>query len=182
MDFPEIFFIAVGLSMDAFAVSVASGWSAGCLRVRHALRIAFFFGAFQAVMPVVGWLAGAGLRGYIAEFDHWVAFGLLSVVGLKMIYESQRLGSDERPPLGLKMLLLLSIATSIDALAVGLSLSFLNVPIIAPALIIGLVTFVFSYTGVLVGSRFGHFFERKIEALGGLILIAIGLSILVEHL
>lgn len=184
LDLPTIFFIAVGLAMDAFAVSVASGLAVSRLRVRYALRLALFFGFFQAFMPVAGWLLGLGFRQTIQAFDHWLAFGLLAAIGLKMIYESFKLEKAENPTdtLSTSVLLVLSVATSIDALAVGLTLTFIKVPIVTPAVIIGLVTFVISFTGVYLGHKFGHFFEKKIEALGGLILIGIGLKILLEHL
>ena len=184
MDIVSVFLIAVGLAMDAFAVAVASGLAERKLRFRYAFKIAFFFGMFQALMPVAGWLMGFGLRGYIAGVDHWVAFCLLALVGGKMIYESFKLKEAEDPsrPHGIYVLLLLSIATSIDALAIGVSLAFINVPIMMPAIIIGIVTFVLSCAGVYIGNKSGHFFEKKIEALGGLILIGIGLKILIEHL
>ena len=184
MSIITILFIAVGLSMDAFAVSVTSGFAIKNLKANNAFKIAFFFGAFQAMMPVIGWLAGAGLRDSIASFDHWIAFGLLSIIGCKMIFESTKMkGNDEKnDPLNLYTLLILSVATSIDALAVGLSLSFLKVYIATPAAIIGATTFVISFAGVFVGNRVGHFFENKIEIFGGLILIAIGVKILIEHL
>jgi putative Mn2+ efflux pump MntP len=184
MDMVSVFFIACGLAMDAFAVSVASGLAEKKLQFRYAFKIAVFFGLFQAVMPVVGWLMGFGLRAYITEIDHWVAFGLLALVGGKMIYESFKFKEAENPssPHGIYVLLLLSIATSIDALAIGISLTLINVPIIMPAIVIGIVTFIFSCSGVYIGNRFGHFFEKKIEALGGVILIGIGLKILIEHL
>jgi len=179
-----IIFIAVGLAMDAFAVSVASGLAATRLRVRHALGMALSFGVFQALMPVAGWLLGFGFREEIASVDHWLAFVLLAAVGGKMIYEAFKLEEAENPrnPMSISVLLVLSVATSIDALAVGLSLTFIKVPIATPALIIGAVTFALSYAGVYIGERFGHFFEKKIEVAGGLILIIIGLRILIEHL
>ncbi|MBI5187652.1 MAG: manganese efflux pump MntP family protein [Nitrospirae bacterium] len=179
-----ILFIAIGLAMDAFAVSITSGLTIKHLKINHALRIAMFFGLFQAVMPVIGWLAGFSLRNYISNIDHWVAFGLLSMIGLKMIFESFKMSSDEKEidPLNIYILLMLSIATSVDALAVGLSLSILRVSIVTPAIIIGIITFILSLIGVFIGDRFGHFFEKKIEILGGLILIGIGLKILIEHL
>ncbi len=185
MDFLSIFFIAVGLAMDAFAVSVASGLAVKRLRAGYALKIALFFGLFQGLMPVAGWLLGYSFREAIIHVDHWLAFGLLALIGGKMIYESFKLEEAERQNqghLGIYMLLVLSVATSIDALAVGLTLTFIKVPIAMPAVIIGVVTFVLSYAGVFLGKKFGHFFERKIEALGGLILIGIGLKILIEHL
>lgn len=176
--------MAVGLAMDAFAVSVTFGLTAKENRVNHALRMASSFGAFQAAMPVIGWLAGSGLRGYIAGVDHWLAFGLLSLIGVKMIIESGKMKSEGKPACspGLYLLFMLSIATSIDALAVGLSLSFLNVPIVTPSLAIGVVTFALSLAGFMVGGRLGHFFENKIEIAGGLTLIGIGVKILIEHL
>lgn len=179
-----IVFIAVGLAMDAFAVSVASGLAVTKLRARHALKIALFFGLFQALMPVLGWVLGLGFRHHIEAFDHWLAFGLLAAIGGKMIYESFRLEAAENPRdlMSVRMLLVLSVATSIDALAVGLTLTFIKVPIVTPAVIIGIVTFALSYAGVFLGKKVGHFFEKKVEALGGLILIAIGIKILVEHL
>jgi len=135
-------------------------------------------------MPVVGWLAGLGVREFIAAVDHWVVFGLLTFIGAKMIYESRRFGPIEKEtdPLNVSVLLVLSIATSIDALAIGLTLSFIASAIIVPVIIIGIVTFVLSFLGVYIGDRFGHFFEKKIEAAGGLILIAIGVKILIQHL
>lgn len=184
MDIISIIFIAFGLAMDAFAVSITSGLIIKHLRVNNALKIAMFFGAFQAIMPLIGWSAGLSFRDFISGVDHWIAFGLLSIIGCKMIYESSKMGSNEKKidPLNLYVLFILSIATSIDALAVGLSLSFLDVPIALPAIIIGVVTFLLSLLGVYLGNRIGHFFERKIELIGGLILIGIGIKILIEHL
>lgn len=180
----EIFFIALGLAMDAFAVSITSGLTIQHLRIRHAVRIAFFFGAFQAVMPVAGWAAGLGIRNAITQIDHWIAFGLLSLIGGKMIYESLRMNPIEKrvDPLKISILLILSLATSIDALIVGVTFAILNVSIIRPIIIIGTITFVLSFVGVLVGDRLGHFFEKKIEIVGGLVLIGIGVKILIEHL
>jgi putative Mn2+ efflux pump MntP len=179
-----ILFIAVGLSMDAFAVSVVTGSVYRELKVRHALRMALFFGGFQAAMPIIGFLAGLSLKNYISAYDHWIAFGLLTFVGGKMIYESLRIESAEKnlDPANLLVLLALSVATSIDALAIGISLSMLMASIVGAALIIGLVTFALSYAGILIGKRFGHFFESRIEIVGGVILIAIGLKILIQHL
>jgi len=176
--------IAFALAMDAFAVSVTSGVVIKERKVRHAVRIALFFGGFQAAMPLIGWLAGRGLKEFIGGFDHWVAFGLLTFIGCKMIYEAVKLGpvEKERNFLDVGTLLLLSIATSIDALAVGVSLSMVHAQIMTPALIIGVVTFVVSLAGVFIGDRFGHLFESKMEIAGGLVLIAIGIKILVEHL
>jgi putative Mn2+ efflux pump MntP len=176
--------IAVGLSMDAFAVSVASGFAIRQLRIRHAFRIAFFFGLFQAVMPIIGWLAGLSLREWIVQIDHWIAFGLLSFIGIKMIVESGRMVPDKKKtdPLNPVALLVLSVATSIDALAVGLTFALLQVSIFIPILAIGFITFCLSFAGVYIGNHFGHFFERKIEIVGGVILIGTGIRILIEHL
>lgn len=184
MEFWVIMIIALGLAMDAFAVSVTSGFTIKILKIRYAFRIALFFGAFQAFMPMIGWLAGNSLKDMITTYDHWIAFGLLAFIGGRMMYESFRPEGEERPcdPMTVYRLLLLSIATSIDALAIGLTLSFLSVEIITPSLIIGIVTFVLSFFGVFLGNRFGHFFESKIEMIGGIILILIGIKILIEHL
>ncbi len=185
MNLLSIFFIAIGLAMDAFAVSIASGVSIKNLRIRHILAIAFAFGFFQGFMPIVGWLAGMGFREMIASVDHWVAFGLLLLIGLKMIYESFAIEQEVKAcdtALNASRLLLLSIATSIDALAVGLTFSCVGVEIVTPALIISLVTFLLSTAGVIIGDKIGHLFEGKIELVGGIILIAIGTKILFEHL
>jgi putative Mn2+ efflux pump MntP len=184
MDLLTIFIIALGLSMDALAVSLASGCAAKKIELHSALRMAFFFGFFQMLMPVLGWLAGLGFKRSIASFDHWLAFGLLLLIGIKMIREARRPGdcrSRSDAP-GLAVLLGLAVATSIDALAVGLSFSLLAVDIIAPVLVIGLVTFILSFLGVLAGHKFGSLIAGKVEILGGLILIAIGSKILLEHL
>lgn len=170
--------------MDAFAVAVTSGITIKNCRIRHAVLIASFFGGFQAAMPVAGWLAGLSLKEYIVQVDHWLAFGILGFIGGKMIYESTVLGASERQcnPLNLYVLAGLSVATSIDALAVGVTFAFLDVVIFAPVLIIGAVTFVLSYAGVFLGEKVGSFFEKKIEIAGGVVLILMGLKILVEHL
>ncbi len=178
-----ILVIAVGLAMDALAVSITSGLTIKDLRISNAATIALFFGSFQAFMPVIGWLGGLSARAVITGIDHWIAFGLLCLIGLKMIYESTRMESIEREidPLNITVLLILALATSIDALAVGVSLSFLKMAIVTPAIIIGLVTFALSFLGVFVGNISGHFFENKIEIIGGLILIGIGVKIVLEH-
>ena len=170
--------------MDAFAVSITSGITIKRLHINHALKIALFFGLFQAIMPIIGWLAGLSLRDYISAVDHWIAFGLLSFIGCKMIYESITVQSSKKEinPLNVYVLLVLSIATSIDALAVGISFAFLKVSIVTPVIIIGTVTFLLSYLGVYIGDRIGHFFENKIEIAGGILLIGIGIKILVEGL
>jgi putative Mn2+ efflux pump MntP len=184
MHLSTIIVVAVGLAMDAFVVSIVSGGAYKQLHVRHALRLAIFFGFFQAFMPIIGYLAGLSVRDYIQNYDHWVAFGILSAVGGKMIYESLKIESVERnmDPSNIFVLLALSVATSIDALAIGITLSLITNSIITAVVIIGLVTFILSYLGIVIGKKFGHFFENKIEALGGIILIGLGLKILYEHL
>ncbi len=184
MELITIIVIAVGLAMDAFVVSIVSGSAYKQLHVKHALRMALFFGAFQAFMPLIGSLAGLSLKDYIADYDHWVAFALLAAVGGKMIYESFKIKSieDNPDPSNIFVLLVLSIATSIDALAIGITLSLIISSVTLAVIIIGLITFALSYAGVLIGKKFGHFFENRIEALGGLVLIGIGIKILCEHL
>jgi putative Mn2+ efflux pump MntP len=184
MELLTIILIAIGLAMDAFAVSIVDGSAYKRLHVKHAFRIAFLFGLFQALMPLIGALAGLTLKEYIVECDHWIAFALLAAVGSKMIYESFKIKpekTDARPANGV-VLLVLSIATSIDALAVGITLPLLNVSLILAVTIIGLITFIISYVGVYIGQKFGHFFESKIEIIGGILLILIGFKILFEHL
>ncbi len=183
MGISAIIGVAFGLSMDCFAISVAEGLIIRERRLRHALRLALFFGGAQAVMPVVGWFAGRQLRDWVSSTAPWIAFGLLVAIGCKMIYEAVRLEPTEKRAtvMGLPTLLVLAVATSIDALAVGVSLSLLHQPIVSPIIIIGVVAFVVSLAGVYVGERFGHLFESKIEILAGLVLIGIGVKVLVEH-
>jgi len=184
VDLLNIIMIGIGLSMDALAVSISSGITIKKLQVRHAFKIALFFGVFQAIMPIIGWFAGFTFRSYIMNFDHWIAFILLSFIGGKMVYESRIMICEEQKndPLKLIVLFGLAIATSIDALAVGVTFAFLNVMILMPALIIGLITFSISLGGVFLGKKLGCLFEKKVELAGGLILIGIGIKILVEHL
>jgi len=146
--------------------------------------MAVFFGGFQLFMPLVGSLAGLTLKKYIAGYDHWVAFGLLTAVGGKMIYESFKIkpAGENLNPSNIFVLLVLSIATSIDALAVGITLSLITSSIITAVIIIGLITFTLSYLGVFIGQKLGHFFENKFEAIGGFVLIGIGLKIVLQHL
>jgi putative Mn2+ efflux pump MntP len=179
-----IIVIAVGLSMDAFAVSVVTGAAYKELHVRYTLRMASFFGGFQAFMPAIGYLAGLTVRKYISTYDHWVAFGILAAVGLKMIYESFKIKSERKAmhPANLLLLLALAVATSIDALAVGITLSFITRSIASAVIIIGVVTFGLSCAGVAIGKRFGHFFESGIKAIGGVVLIGLGAKILLQHI
>jgi len=178
-----ILLIAFGLAMDSFSVSIANGLATRTFKISKALAIALFFGFFQGLMPIFGWLAGESIAKYISAFDHWVAFGLLTIIGVKMIYESiTNKPNNFLRAYTIKVILILSIATSIDALAVGLSFSFLNISIFFPAIIIGVITFLLSFLGVYVGRRFGKILKNRIEILGGLILIIIGLKILLEHI
>jgi len=178
----EISIIALGLAMDAFAVSIISGLTINSPRIRDALRIAVFFALFQAVMPWMGWVVGLRLRDLISSIDHWIAFGLLSMLGLKLILESGRAKPKVIDPLRIYTLLLLSLSTSIDALVVGVSFSFLDVSIVIPSMIIGGVTLSLSFPGVYLGHRFGLLLGGKAEIAGGLFLIGMGIKILIEHL
>jgi len=177
--------IAIGLAMDAFAVAIASGLALETVTARQTFRLAWHFGLFQALMPVAGWLAGLTVAHWIAPLDHWIAFGLLAFIGGRMIREALRDDAEVRrrsDPTRGWLLVLLSLATSIDALAVGLSLAFLDVAIWYPALVIGLVAGGFTAAGLHLGRRFGSLLGRRMEVVGGVILIAIGLRILLEHL
>jgi len=186
MHFVELMLIAIGLSMDAFAVSLCKGLNMPRLNWRHGLIIAFFFGAFQAFMPLVGWFLAAQFSNYISNFDHWIAFALLIFVGGKMLLEGLHHSEKEdcgcEESLDFKELFLLAIATSIDAMAVGISFAFLDVKILPSILLIGVTTFALSLIGVLIGHRFGAKFENKAEIAGGIILVLIGVKILLEHL
>ncbi|HWQ21470.1 MAG TPA: manganese efflux pump MntP family protein [Clostridia bacterium] len=186
MGFWTVFIIAVGLSMDAFAVSVASGCRIKHVSPSDALRPGVWFGGFQALMPVLGWFGGLTLRNLIQDFSHWIAFALLVFVGGKMLVEAVRGREREEECLeerrSTRDMLVLAIATSIDALAVGLSLSVLRVSIWWPALLIGLVTCAFSIVGTLLGCTVGRLVKDKAEILGGLVLIGIGIRILVQGL
>ncbi len=183
MSILEIFFLAIGLSMDAFAVSVCKGLSVGKIKLRHCLIAGAWFGGFQGLMPLIGYLLTGLFAEQIDAFDHWIAFGLLAVIGLNMIREAA--GKDEEKKddkMDIKTMLLMAIATSIDALAVGVSFAFLKVNIIAAVIIIGITTFVLSAVGVKVGSVFGTKYKTKAELTGGVILILLGIKILLEGL
>ena len=179
-----VFLIAVGLAMDAFAVSVAAGASIRSPRFRHYFRLAFHFGLFQFFMPILGHVLGAGIEKHIREFDHWVAFLLLGVIGLRMIRESLKepeMRERHTDPSRGFSLVILSVATSIDALAVGISFGVLSKPILIASAIIGITCSLFSATGVYLGARARLKLGRIAELMGGLILIAIGVKIVVEH-
>ena len=178
-----ILLVAFALAMDSFSVSITNGLGSKTLKIGNALKIGIFFGLFQAIMPVIGWFAGIHVLDLISGFDHWIAFGLLAFIGCRMIYESVRVESKKLlDSLGIGLLLTLSVATSIDALAVGLSFSFLRISIIVPAVVIGVVAFSLSFLGVYLGGKLGRFLSNRVEILGGLILMVIGIRILVEHL
>lgn len=184
MPWIEILGIAVGLAMDAFAVAVAAGLAVRPLTGHHVFRMAFHFGLFQFLMPVIGWLAGRTVAAAIRDYDHWVAFGLLAFVGGKMLWEAFR-GEEETKrddPTRGWTLVILSIATSLDALAVGLSMAFLQISIWVPSVVIGLVAGAFTTVGILSGSRIGTKLGRWPQVAGGLVLVGIGLRILFAHL
>jgi putative Mn2+ efflux pump MntP len=183
LDLLTIILIAVGLAMDAVAVSIAKGMVINRQRRKFALLLGGFFGGFQMLMPAIGWLVGLSFQDIIMGIDHWIAFGLLAFLGSKMIYDgTKKVKEQKEEQLGLHLIVALAVATSIDALMVGLSFAFLKTPIIMPILIIGLVTFLLSITGFYFGCGLGRIFGNKIKIVGGLILIAIGLRILLEHL
>ena len=185
MTFFELFLIGIGLSMDAFAVSICKGLSMQKIDKKYTLCIGLFFGGFQALMPLTGYLLGSQFSGYIERFDHWIAFVLLALIGFNMIKESREEEEEEEKPyagVNFKELLILAIATSIDALAVGVTFAFLQVNIVPAITIIGCTTFVISIAGVYVGNVFGARYKSRAELTGGVILILIGLKILLEHL
>jgi putative Mn2+ efflux pump MntP len=174
--------VALGLAMDSFSVSVTNGLASQRFEARSALTIGAFFGMFQALMPLVGWLAGVHFIGLISGFDHWIAFLLLAVIGCRLILDALRSGSKSSVgSLGIGALLMLSVATSIDALAVGLTLPVLQLPIAATVVVVGVVTFSLSVLGVYLGGKIGRLVSHRVGILGGLILIALGMKILVDH-
>ena len=183
MSFPELFAIAVALAMDAFAVSVCAGCSLKRVTAVHFLRLSLTFGFFQFLMPVIGWALGLTVRGFIESWDHWIAFALLALIGGNMIREGVKGDAEDcDPSLAFGTMLMLAVATSIDALAVGITFAFLNVPILAAVAFIGVVTFVISALGVKIGNLFGARYKSKAEIFGGAVLILIGAKILLEHL
>lgn len=184
----ELVLISIGLAMDAFAVSICKGLAMKKVNKKQCVIIALFFGGFQAIMPLIGWLLGYQFADRIVMIDHWVAFVLLLYIGGKMVLEGWRERNEELdikemdPPLNYKELIVMSIATSIDALAVGITLSFLSVNIIQAISLIGIITFIICIIGVYIGNMFGNKYRTKSEIIGGIILIIIGIKILVEHL
>jgi manganese efflux pump family protein len=183
MDLLTVVLVAVGLAMDAFAVSIAKGIVIDRQRKKTALLMASFFGVFQMLMPAIGWIVGLSFKEIIMGVDHWIAFGLLAFIGSKMIYDStKKEKEDKEDNLKLHSLLILAVATSIDALMVGLSFAFLQISILEPIIVIGLITFMFSLAGFYFGCGLGRVFGNRIKIVGGLILIVIGIRILIEHL
>ena len=189
MGLAELLMIGVGLSMDAFAVAVCKGLGMSRVNWRHAFVIALFFGGFQALMPLVGWALGTQFAALITPVDHWIAFVLLAVIGGKMLVDAVRGDDDDgtesaanADTLDVKELVMLAVATSIDALAVGITFAFLGVDIVGAVAVVGVTTFVLSFAGVAVGNQFGARFEKPASIVGGMVLILIGLKILLEHL
>lgn len=187
MSYCEILVIGVGLSMDAFAVAVCKGLNMRKLNLKQGTVIALFFGVFQAGMPLLGWLLGKQFQQYITKVDHWIVFILLTLIGGNMIREAikgeeecEDIGADEA--LDIKELTILAIATSIDALAIGITFAFLQVNIVPAVTLIGVITFVIALTGVVIGNYFGVKYKEKAEFAGGIILVLMGIKILLEHL
>ena len=186
MGLVELFLVAVGLSMDAFAVAICKGLGMKRLDIGQALVIALFFGGFQALMPAIGWLLGSQFAHIVEPIDHWIAFALLAFIGGKMLVDALRGDEEEEAAsdasLDLRELAMLAIATSIDALAVGVTFAFLQMDIVFPVLFIGVTTFVLSFAGVAIGHQFGSRWEKPSTIAGGVVLILIGCKILLEHL
>lgn len=182
MSFIELFLIAVGLSMDAFAVSVCKGLSVKRLSPKHALLVGIYFGGFQFLMPVIGYLLGFRFEHIITNIDHWIAFVLLAFIGGNMIKESFGKSEELNDDFSFKTMLMMAVATSIDALAVGITFAFLSVRILPAAGLIGITTFIISGAGIYIGNVFGAKYKSKAELAGGVILILIGVKILLEHL
>ncbi len=184
MEFAELLIIAVGVSMDAFAVSICKGLSVQNLRPKHAGITALWFGGFQALMPLIGYYLGVSFADMVSSVDHWIAFMLLGIIGGNMLKESfsKEDDSDVDPDFSFRTMLAMAVATSIDALAIGVSFAFLNVDIWEAVLLIGVTTGLFSAAGVYIGNVFGNRYKSKAEFAGGFILIAMGFKILIEHL
>jgi putative Mn2+ efflux pump MntP len=185
--FGEILLLAVGLAMDATAVAAARGLAVPVVRPRHMVLVALFFGGAQALMPLLGWLVGARVGPLVQAWDHWIVFVLLSALGGKMVYEALAGGDDdeegaEADPFALRVMLVLAVATSIDALAVGFTLPMMDAPLLLSLVTIGVTTALLSVVGLLVGRRFGALLGPRLDLAGGLVLILLGAKVLVEHL
>lgn len=182
MGIVELVIIAVGLSMDAFAVSIGKGLSLRQIKLCHVLSVGVWFGGFQALMPLIGYLLGATFTAVVSDFDHWVAFFLLGIIGLNMIRDSFSKEEDKHDDdFSFRTMLMLAVATSIDALAVGVSFAFLCVDLWASVALIGMITFAFSAVGLKIGNIFGNKYKSKAEFTGGVVLVLMGVKILVEH-
>ncbi len=184
MGYFSIILIALGLSIDSFAVSISCGLEAKILKFSNIIKTALIFGIFQSGMTIIGWAVGSSFKKIITGMDQWIAFVLLAIIGIKMIYESQKqgMGKKKQDSFSYSALIILGIATSIDALAVGIGFAFLDVKIVSAALIIGAATVLLSSVGLIIGNKIGHLFEKGIQIFGGIVLIGIGIKILVEHL
>ena len=183
LDFITIFLIAIGLCFDSFAVSVSSGLMMKHINFFDAIKIAFSLAFFQGLMPLIGWVAGKKIASYLSDYDHWIAFVLLFLIGLKMIWESQKPEEEKTfNPLNIWYVIYMSIATSIDALVVGLSFAFIKTDIYTSIIIIGSVTFITAMLGILFGKKAGAHLGKRMEIFGGIILIIIGFKILIEHM
>lgn len=183
MSFIELLILAIGLAMDAFAISICKGLSFGKLKLKHYLIVGAYFGGFQFGMTVAGYYIGINFSSFIEAFDHWVVFGLLMLIGLNMIRESLDKNDDEiNDKLDVKTMVLLAIASSIDALAVGVSFAFIHVEIFYTAAVIGIVVFVLSVLGVKIGSIFGAKYKRRAEMIGGIVLCLMGVKVLLSDL
>ena len=178
--FIELLLMGVGLAMDAFAVSVCKGLGMKKLNKKQAVVIGLYFGGFQALMPLVGWILGIQFQKYITSIDHWIAFILLGFIGGKMILEAVKEWKDQ--PLDHRNMFVLAVATSIDALAAGITFAFLDTPILEAITIIGITTMVISIVGVVIGNYFGGKYKHKAELVGGIILVLLGVRILIQHL
>lgn len=186
MSFGAILLLALGLAMDATAVSAARGLSVSAIRARHVLLVAAFFGGFQALMPLLGWVLGTQIGPLVQAWDHWIAFGLLALIGGKMLWDAfAGDDDDEKPaadPFAWKTMLVLAVATSIDALAVGITLPILDAPLVLSVITIGVVTALLSALGLFAGRKFGAMLGKRLDIAGGLVLIGLGTKILIEHL
>ncbi len=183
MDILELILIAIGLGIDAFAVSICKGISMSKMNWKKAIIIGLYFGIFQALMPVIGFILGKTFENLVTSIDHWIAFGLLLIIGIKMIIDAFKEDNiSVNDSINWKVMVILAIATSIDALAVGITFAFLQVNLLLAVSIIGIITFILCVIGTKIGNNFGNKFENKAEILGGIVLIFIGVKILLEHL
>lgn len=183
MEILEIFFIGMGLAMDAFAVSICKGLSIRNINIKKIIVIALYFGTFQAIMPAIGFFFGKGFEGFVIKIDHWISFVLLAFIGINMIKEAFENSTEENnDDISFKIMIILAIATSIDAFAVGITFAFLQTNILEAGLVIGITTFLITGIGTIIGNKFGNNYEKQAKIFGGIILIVMGIKILFEHL